>query len=180
MVYVCLQFKNACDIISPPSWEKLEFSRKVGSNLDFLHRDGAVVSFNISAISNALSKAFLRNREKELRRQKESYTLVLNSTADALLYYLFEEEYYREEIEQRIELDRIEKELQAIKQIKRYKDNAESARIRDLLLAQQRGASRSTAMRYATDLSLVTMPTPPTEETALGSLNCGRTYHVAV
>jgi len=100
--------------------------------------------------------------------------LVFTTAAESLFYCFLEEEYYRELVERKIEDDRAEEELQFIKQIKDYKDRDNCIRIKNLVLAQLRGMSRSTAMQFATDLSLVSMPTPPTEETAFGSLNCGR------
>ena len=83
-------------------------------------------------------------------------------------------------IQQKIENDRAEEELRIIKQIKDYKDKDDCVRIKNLVLAQLRGMSRSTAMRFTTDLSLVTMPTPPTVETVSDSLHCGRTAYVGV
>lgn len=132
------------------------------------------MSFNLSAIAKAISKACLRQRERELRKQKESYTLRLSCTSDALLYYILEEEFYRRTIEEKIDQDRVDIELQVIKQIQDCKNQDDGGRIKNLMLAMMRSMSRSTAMQFATDLSLVSMPTPPTEETAHGSLNCGR------
>ena len=150
------------------------------SELNIAHRDKAVVTFNIGAISSAISKALLRQREKELKKQKESHALVFTTSAESFFSYLFEEEYYPELIQQKIENDRAEEELQIIKQIKDYKDKDDCVRIKNLVLAQLRGMSRSTAMRFTTDLSLVTMPTPPTVETVSDSLHCGRTAYVGV
>ena len=148
--------------------------------MNVVHRDGAAVSFNIGAISAAISKACLRQREKELQKQKESHTISLLCTASDLLSICLVEEFYRREIEAKIEEDRVDEELQFIKQIKDYKNQDDCNRIKNMVLAQLRGLSRSTAMRFATDKNLVTMPTPPTEETALGSLSCGRITYASV
>ena len=148
--------------------------------MNIAHRDGTVMSFNLSAISKAISKACLRQRERELRKQKESYTLRLSCTSDALLNYILEEEFYRRLIEDKIEQDRVDVELQVIKQIHDIKNQDDGGRIKNLMLAKMRGMSRSTAMQFATDLSLVTMPTPPTVETAIGSLSCGRITYASV
>lgn len=150
------------------------------SELNIAHRDKVVVTFNIGAISSAISKALLRQREKELKKQKESHALMFATSAECFLSCLFEEEFYPELIKQKIENDRVEEELQIIKQIKDYKDKDDCVRIKNLVLAQLRGMSRSTAMRFTTDLSLVTMPTPPTVETVSDSLYCGRTAYVGV
>ena len=90
--------------------------------MNIAHRDGTVMSFNLSAISKATSKACLRQRERELRKQKESYTMRLSCTADALLNYILEEEFYRRTIEERIEQDRVDIELQVVKQIQDCKN----------------------------------------------------------
>ena len=139
-------------------------------------RDGLCVTFSTSAISSAVSKALLRHRQRELMRQKDSYCIACYSIAHELGHILMEEEYYRNRIEQK----QIEEELQFIKLAIEFKNEDDRVRIKELLLAQQRGMSRSTAMRYATDLSLVTMPTPPTVETAIGSLSCGRITYASV
>ena len=148
--------------------------------MSFLHRDGTVVSFNIGSVSNAISKALLRQRERELKMQKGTHTLVLTSMSEALFYRCFEENFYQRIVEQKTEQNQLDEELQFIKQIKDYKNKDDGIRIKNMLLAQLRGASRSIAMRHATDLNLVTMPTHPTKETAFGSLNCGRITHVVV
>ena len=148
--------------------------------MNTVHRDKAVVTFNVGAISSAISKALLRQREKDLKKQRESRMLGFTTMAERLLYCALEEEYYRELIQKKIEADYAEAELEFIKLIKDYKDEDDCVRIKSLVLAQLRGMGRSTAMRFATDLSLVTMPTPPTEKTALGSLSCGRIIYAAV
>ena len=148
--------------------------------MNIAHRDGAVMSFDIIAISGAISKAFLRKRERELRKQKESYTLRFSCTADGLLNFIWEEEFYQRRIEEQVEQDRVDNELQVIKQIHDRKNQDDGCRIKNLMLAKMRGMSRSTAMQFATDLSLVTMPTPPTVGTAIGSLSCGRITYASV
>lgn len=57
------------------------------------HRDKVVVTFNIGAISSAISKALLRQREKELKKQRESYTLMFCTTAESLFYGISPSEY---------------------------------------------------------------------------------------
>ena len=140
------------------------------------HRDGVTMRFSTGAVSFAISKALLRKRERELEKQKEMYNDRWFSICHELGHLCLEEEWYREAFEQ----EQIDKELLIIKDITDHMNHDDSIRIKELLLKQIRGMSRSTAMRFATDLSLVTMPTPPTEETALGSLSCGRITYASV
>ena len=99
-----------------------------------------------------------------------------NSICHEFGHIYLEEEWYREAFEQ----EQIDKELLIIKDVMNWMNHDDSNRIKELLLKQLRGMSRSMAMRFATDLSLVSMPTPPTEETALGSLSCGRITYASV
>lgn len=144
--------------------------------MQVVHRDGVTLRFSTSAVSFAISKAFLRRRERELIRQKESYNVCRNSICHEFGHIYLEEEWYREAFEQ----EQIDKELLIIKDVMNWMNHDDSNRIKELLLKQLRGMSRSMAMRFATDLSLVSMPTPPTEETALGSLSCGRITYASV
>ena len=139
-----------------------------------MHRDGVTLSFSTSVVSFAVGKAFLRKRERELIRQKESYNERWLSICHELGHIYLEEELYREAFEQ----EQIDKELLIIKDVRDRMNYDDSVRIKEL--KQLRGMSRSMAMRFATDLSLVTVPTPPTEETALGSLSCGRKTYASV
>ena len=144
--------------------------------MQVVHRDGVTLSFSTSVVSFAVGKAFLRKRERELIRQKESYNERWLSICHELGHIYLEEELYREAFEQ----EQIDKELLIIKDVTDRMNYDDSVRIKELLLKQLRGMSRSMAMRFATDLSLVTVPTPPTEETALGSLSCGRKTYASV
>ena len=144
--------------------------------MQVVHRDGVTLRFSTSAVSFAISKAFLRRRERELIRQKESYNVCRASICHELGHIYLEEEWYRVLFEQ----EQIDKELLIIKDVMKWMNHDDSNRIKELLLKQLRGLSRSTAMRFATDLSLIAMPTPPTEMTALRSLSCGRITYASV
>ena len=149
--------------------------------MNIVHRDGMSVCFDTAKIVVAVSKAFLRSREKKLRKQHSVY--------EEVLYRLLTEECgnpAREESiwdvikEIRIVLENVGRELWLI-QVEKSKINEEdSCRIKHLLLDQLRRLGRSRSMRFTSDMSLLTMPTPPTVETVSDSLHCGRTAYVGV
>ena len=68
--------------------------------MQVVHRDGVTLRFSTSAVSFAISKAFLRRRERELIRQKESYNVCRNSICHEFGHIYLEEEWYREAFEQ--------------------------------------------------------------------------------
>lgn len=149
--------------------------------MNIVHRDGMSVCFDTAKIVVAVSKAFLRSREKELRKQHSMY--------EEVLYRLLTEECgnpAREESiwdaikEIRIVIENVGRELWLIRVEKGRINEEDSCRIRHLLLDQLRRLGRSRSMRFTNDMSLLTMPTPPTVETVSDCLHCGRTAYVRV
>ena len=149
--------------------------------MNIVHRDGMSVCFDTAKIVVAVSKAFLRNREKELKKQHSVY--------EEVLYRLLTEECgdpAREECiweaikEIRTLLENTSRELRLILIEKWRKDKEDGCRIKQLVLDQLRRLGRSGSMRFATDMSLMTMPTPPTLDTVFDSLCCGRATYVGV
>lgn len=149
--------------------------------MDIVHRDGMFVSFDTAKIVTAVSKAFLRSREKKLGKQHSVYEEVLYRLLTEECGGPAREECIREIVKEiRIMLEDARRELRLIRIEKRRLDKEDCCRIKHLLLDQLRSLDRSKSMRFATDMSLVTIPTPPTVDTVSGSLRCGRVDYVGV
>ena len=149
--------------------------------MNIVHRDGMFISFAAAKIVAAVSKASLRCREKELRSQHSVYEEVLYRLLTEECGSPAREECIREAIEEiNLLLVSASRELQLILIEKRKIDEEDCCRIKHLLLDQLRRLGRSGSMRFATDMSLMTMPTPPTLDTVFDSLCCGRATYVGV
>ena len=149
--------------------------------MNIVHRDGMSIGFSATKIVIAVCKASLRCREKELRSQHSVYEEILYRLLTEECGGPAREESQWEAIEEiSLLLESTSRELQLILIEKRRIDKEDCCRIKHLLLDQLRRLGRSRSMRFATDMILMTMPTPPTVETVFDSLCCGRTAYVGV
>lgn len=146
-----------------------------------VHREGRVVSFDSSKIVLAVEKAALRCRVTKLKKRYSSLDIIVCSLLADGYGSQEEEDRIRETIAKiRIEMKEIKAYLHSFKRALRYLYRLECGSVENYLLELLRRLSRSTAMRFSTDLCLLTVPTPPTVGTVSGSLSCGRIAYVGV
>ena len=113
-------------------------------------RDGCIVSFDISKITAAIMKAF-------------KATMEIDNEIDALDFMGLSEEEYEQA---RVELE--ERRREANRNCKGLVQKL-NAVLRQVWLARNMGAGRSNTFAVS-DKMLLTIPTPPTAETAIRSL----------
>lgn len=121
-------------------------------------RDGKVIEFNITRISKAISKAFIDRMAKEIHPD------VLE-----LLDLRVEEDYVLTRADEIRIKKLLRKKVLLIRLIWKAKAAEISEQLHQLWMNRNRGANRSNTSNVS-DKMLMTMPVPPTAETANRSL----------
>lgn len=149
-----------------------------------IKRDGTSVSFDISKIVDAVSKAWIRQEEKKVEEDTrlvelfvgvggvagdpELYQQLLDSILDRILNGYNTEDYYCLQLE----LERLEEKRKQLRALRRLKIERVSQMIRTAWMNRNNTAGRSNT-GAVTDPMLLSIPTPPTSEAANRSLGCG-------
>lgn len=147
-------------------------------------KDGTSVSFDISKIVDAVSKAWIRQEEKKVEEDTrivelfagvggvegdpELYQQLLDSILDRILNGYNTEDYYCLQLE----LERLDEQRKQLRALRRLKTERVSQMIRTAWMNRNNTVGRSNT-GAVTDPMLLSIPTPPTSEAANRSLGCG-------
>ncbi len=134
------------------------FRKRVSISLyQILKRDRAVVSFDINKISKAIQKAF-EEVSKEERKVDHEIDQILES-----LYEDIDVSYYQDE------LYKLEEKRREIRKYRKRLRRELNTIMRITWMTRNKSVGRSKASAVS-DMMLLTVPTPPTFETANSSL----------
>ena len=124
-----------------------------------IKRDGEIVEFEISKISEAISKAFIDSMAREIHP----------SILEMLAMRIEEDEETLSRAEE-IKLKKmLRKKVRIIRLIWKEKTAQIARQLRQLWMNRNKGSNRSDTSAVS-DIMLMTMPTPPTAQTASRSL----------